>query len=178
MGMDKATLEVGGIPQAERIVQELTQAGYPVTVVGKHPIAGCEFVCDVDEFPGPLAALGQFEPARPKVAVLACDMPLFRASFIQSADSCLSDSFDAAIPEIGGKLQPLAALYRAQSWTQLHHLASQGEKRLMAWIATLQVHTIEESEIAAAGISPSSLMGANNPDELRFLLAERHGIPS
>ena len=77
MGVDKAALTVGGMPLGEKIARELAKTCDRVTVLGKHPIPGLEFLADEGDYEGPLLALSRFKPTRQHVFVASCDLPLF-----------------------------------------------------------------------------------------------------
>ncbi len=162
MGTDKASLLVHGVPMAERIARELAKACDPVTVIGRSSLPGYLFLEDKDEFAGPLAALAAFTPTRPLVFIASCDLPRFNAQLIEELEEALDDA-DAAIPSVEGRLQPLCALYRAEALTRARALAEQGEKRVMRWVDTLRVKTVEPK-------NEEALRSANTPEELRALL--------
>lgn len=172
MGVDKASIELNGVSQAQRIVDQLSVAGYPVTVIGREPVGEARFLQDACEFPGPLVALNGFRPRQSKVMVLSCDIPLFQTGIIRFLDEHLDEPFDAALPEIDGRVQPLLGLYRARCWEQLSRHVIIKERRMMAWIETLGIRIVAEQEIVHAGIDKFTLMSANSPQELQQLLSE------
>jgi molybdopterin-guanine dinucleotide biosynthesis protein A len=158
MGRDKASLPIDGVPMAERIA--LALGGLPVTVLGRSAIEGFDFLPDAEEFQGPAVALSRAKPKRELVFVVACDLPRFDARIVALLESHLGGS-EAAVPLVGGKLQPLCALYRERAFERLI-----GCRSMMAWLDRLNVVAVEESEIWKEGIDPASLRGANKPSEL------------
>lgn len=175
MGTDKASLNINGVPQAERMVGALTNSGYSVTVIGRAPIEGAQFIQDASEFPGPLVALSAFQPKSEKVMILSCDIPYFESEIVEFLDQCLGEDFDAAIPEIGCRLQPLLGLYRVQCFAMLNRLVASGERKMMSWVDSLQMQVITEKEITSAGIDLQSLRSVNTPEELLQLSSKDHG---
>ncbi|HEY0868516.1 MAG TPA: molybdenum cofactor guanylyltransferase [Fimbriimonas sp.] len=141
MGTDKAGLPVEGRSLALKIAEELRKACEPVTVLGRRPLQGFEFLLDEDEFQGPMAALARFAPTQPYVFVASCDLPLFESSVVQDLAARI-EGYDAAIPDLGGRLQPLCALYRREAFDRLRDLREKGEQRIMRWIDGLDIVTV------------------------------------
>lgn len=168
MGEDKAKIVVHGEPLAHRIARLLTEEGLRVTVCGREPIGGLPFIPDREEFAGPLAALAGFRPEDDVVFVASCDLPGFDASVIRLLASRL-DSHEACIPALGGRLQPLCALYRSSALGKARELAEAGEKRIMRWIDRLD-HIIVDD------LDPSWIANVNTPDDLRTSLGEHSPV--
>ena len=155
MGQDKAKLLVDGEPQAERIARLLVDAGIPVTVCGRQPIAGCAFLKDAEEFSGPLVALSRFDPTKGFVFVVSCDLPGFDVEVVRALALQISDK-GAAIPACEGRLQPLCALYRPESLAVAREIARGGERRVMRWIERLDYVTV-------TSLDPKWLSNVNTP---------------
>ena len=172
MGRDKSLMEVAGRPMADRIGMGLVQAGLPVTVLGREPLEGFSFLRDREELAGPLAALAGFAPRLPFVFVVACDLPFFDPAVVGVLEKVFgkSPAGEAVVPVIGEKLQPACALYRSNAWAFLPDLLAQGKRSLMAWLESLNMVRVTEAELAAAGIAPHTLAGANTPEDFARLL--------
>lgn len=158
MGTDKAKLIVDGEPLAARIARLLGEAGVSVTVLGREPLAGHGFVMDEEEFGGPLRSLADFTPSAPFVFVVSCDLPGFDAS-IAGALSSQIDGYDAAVPELDGRLQPLCALYRVSAFASIPALVESGERRMMRWLDSLSVNVV-------ADVKPDWIRNVNTPGDL------------
>lgn len=169
MGGDKASLRLPTGTMAQTIADALIGAGLAVTVLGRQPLPGLPFQMDGGEFEGPLRAIAAFEPTKKFVFACSCDLPLFDARLIQLLWDRMGN-FDAAIPAAGDRLQPLCALYRSAAFEAARSLASEGERRIMAWIDTLNMATITQADLGQAGISPLAIRSANTPQELEALL--------
>jgi len=163
--MDKACLVVDGEPQAPRMVRLISEAGLPVTVLGRKPIEGASFLEDAEEFGGPLAALGRFVPSARLVFVTSCDLPAFSAQVVQVLRSEIGES-QAAVPLVAGFRQPLCALYRPAAFASARMLAKAGERRVMRWLDPLEVR-----EIALP--NPLWATSANTPAEWEALVSGR-----
>ncbi len=160
MGVDKATLLVDGVPQAERIVSSLTAFGIPVTTLGRVPTPGASFLADSEEGGGPVAALGRFRPSSDLVFVASCDLPLFDAALVPLLASFIGD-LEAAVPMVDGWRQPLCGLYQASVFGSMRDSSC-----AMDWLDGLSCRVVGEEELLAAGIDPRSVNGANTREEL------------
>jgi molybdopterin-guanine dinucleotide biosynthesis protein A len=168
MGADKAKLPVHGVPMAERIVQLLTAAGIPVTILGKEPIGGASFLKDKEESGGPIAALAAFKPQADYVFVASCDLPRFDSRIVAFLRQRIGDA-DACAPQVDGFRQPLCALYAKSAFDRLATLEDQCA---MGWLKALRTTIVPESDLIEAGLKPSLARGANTPEELAAALAE------
>lgn len=166
MGKDKSAINVFGEPLGNRLARLLKQAGWEPCVLGKHPIGDHNFKLDSDDCGGPLCALKQYHPLTDFVFVLSCDVPLFNSQIPELFLKNLGD-FDAVIPEVIGRAQPLCALYRASAWNHIHSLKS---SRVFDWIDLLSVNFLQEGQLTEIGIQPGWISGANTPAELSALI--------
>lgn len=168
MGQDKAKLPIDGIPQAERIVRQFQDAGIPVTVLGREPIAGAQFIKDQAEFGGPIAALSAFRPTASLVFVASCDLPRFDVRIVDFLQERMGQS-DACTPQVDGFRQPLCALYANRAFVKLQTLEDQCA---MGWLNALNTVIVPEGDLIAAGLNAVIARGANTPQELDAALAE------
>lgn len=168
MGFDKAAMLVEGKPLAARQAERLIQAGWPVTVLGGEPIDGCSFVRDSELYAGPLAALSHFTPVAEFIFVLSCDVPLFTAAVVEQFVAEIGD-YDAVVPVLSGRDQPLCALYSRAAWHSLPAALASG--RVMDWISLLNVRRLDGDGLAALGLRPEWVTGVNTPEDLATLLA-------
>jgi molybdopterin-guanine dinucleotide biosynthesis protein A len=167
MGRDKAELPVEGVPQAQRIAHILTAEGIKVTVLGRRPVPGADFLPDAEEFAGPLRALAHFRPTSPYVFVASCDLPRFDPRLVQVLREKIG-SADAAVPVVDGFRQPLCALYRGAAFDRLERIE---DACAMAWLEAIQTRLVDEDELALAGLGPSVARGANTPEEFERAIA-------
>lgn len=167
MGTDKARLLLDGVPLAERILRELRPICEPITVLGREPIPGCQFLADAVDFEGPLVALSRFAPSRAMVMVVSCDLPLFSGAIVEALARRIG-AHDAVIPSLDNRIQPLCGLYRAEAFAKASLLAAQGEHRIMAWLRCLRVLEVSSDE-------EPTVVGARNvntPEELAQVKAQ------
>ncbi|HET6645645.1 MAG TPA: molybdenum cofactor guanylyltransferase [Fimbriimonadales bacterium] len=163
MGTDKASLVINGEPIAARTARILAEECVNVTVLGREPIEGFAFQSDPEPFPGPRRALDEFAPEFPFVFAASCDMPFFRAQVVTLLRDEIGQS-DAAIPSVGGFLQPLCALYRAQSLGPF-----EGESSMMSLLRRLEVAVLDAGRLVSLGVDPEWIRSFNTPEELADL---------
>ena len=173
MGVDKAKILVDGIALAEKIATELARATKKVTVLGREPIIGFDFILDDEEFAGPLSALANFSPTEKFVFVASCDLPFFESSIVSFFKENI-DSYDAVVPKCQDKLQPLCALYCADSWELLKKLKSQNETRIMSWMNQLKVREISETDMRNANIDPRIPLNINSNEDFQKFFGRTH----
>jgi molybdopterin-guanine dinucleotide biosynthesis protein A len=120
MGHSKAWLPLGSETMLARITRILQEAADPIVVVGapdqELPALSPEIrvVRDRRHGRGPLEAMAAgFAALRPHVDVVfvsACDIPLLRSAFVKRLLHLRHDSI-CCVPDIDGRLHPLAAAY-------------------------------------------------------------------
>jgi len=120
-GSDKALAQLRGQPLIARVLSGLRAAGFAqVAVAAKDPgkyaavASGAELLTDVRPLQTPLAGLATGLRASRHDLVFACaaDMPFAAdAALIDALWAAIADH-DAAVPQAGGSLQPLCALWR------------------------------------------------------------------
>ena len=167
MGIAKATLELAGIPLAERALRPLRAAGLEVALVAKegdslpaldapvwiearperHPLAG---ILEALERGGGRAVL-----------VCACDMPFVTAELVAH----LAARHGTAVPEAGGRLHPLLARYEPAAAGALGEaLATRASLHQAVRQAGAEI--VPESEIARCGDPGRLLFNVNTPADL------------
>ncbi len=172
MGTDKALIPVDGVPMARRIVDAFQAANIKVTVLGRQAIDGAEFQLDRDEFGGPLAAIARFTPTATYVFVASCDLPCFTNEVVTLLSSKIGTA-DSAIPVMGGRHQPLCALYTASAFEAASKISETGERKIMAWIEHLTKVEVHEGDFRENGIDPIAVLGVNTDDELKRVMSAK-----
>lgn len=118
-GVDKASIEVGGVTLLERALAA-TMAAHEVVVVGPEVPTSRAVTFTREEPPGGgpaagiLAALDRLRTRPDLVAVLAVDMPRVNAGTVARLTWAVerSDVDGAVLLDSGDRRQPLAAVYR------------------------------------------------------------------
>ncbi len=185
MGTPKMALDFGGTPLLTRIVTELKRRFDEIVIVAAPdlstrppvPIAGVTVIHDEEAFQGPLEALRRGLLALDHDVAFACsgDLALLNAYVADALVSMLED-FDAVIPEVGGKLQPLHAVYRKRCASSIGALSANGEKRLTANANAINARRVPEHELLALDPGLRSFFNVNTPEDYARAL-ELAGLP-
>ncbi len=179
MGQPKAALDFGGIPLLTRIVIELKWWFEEIVIVAapesigrpRIEISGLKIIHDEAAFAGPLDALRRGLNALDHDVAFACscDLPLLNSDVAADLVAMLDD-FDAVIPEVGGKLQPLHAVYRKLCANSIAALEASGEKRLTANANAVNARRVGERELRAIDPELSSFFNVNTPEDYQRAL--------
>jgi molybdopterin-guanine dinucleotide biosynthesis protein A len=179
MGQPKAALDFGGMPLLTRIVVELKRRFDEIVIVAapasegqpRIEISGLKIVHDETAFAGPLDALRRGLNALEHGVAFACscDLPLLNSDVAAGLVAMLDD-FDAVIPEVAGKLQPLHAVYRKGCANAIESLAASGEKRLTASANAINGRRVGEEELRKIDPELRSFFNVNTPEDYRRAL--------
>lgn len=133
MGVDKATLVVGG----ERLVDAAVAAlagvcGQVVVASGGRTIDRLEVTQVADAVPGvgPLGGIvaGLAAVTATLVAVVAVDQPAVSAAVLRALADAWDGRTPAVVPIVGGRLQPLHAVYARAAHADLQAALAAGER--------------------------------------------------
>jgi molybdopterin-guanine dinucleotide biosynthesis protein A len=179
MGQPKAALDFGGIPLLTRTVIELKWWFEEIVIVAapesagqpRIEIPGLKIVHDEAAFAGPLDALRRGLNALDHNVAFACscDLPMLNSDVAADLVAMLDD-FDAVIPEVGGMLQPLHAVYRKHCANAIAALAASGEKRLTSSAGAVNARKVGEHELRAIDPELSSFFNVNTPEDYQRAL--------
>ncbi|HEY6912520.1 MAG TPA: molybdenum cofactor guanylyltransferase [Myxococcales bacterium] len=120
-GSDKALAPFRGGTLLEAVLRGLSSLQFEqIAVVAKHPgkyaphAAGAELLADASAVQTPLAGLAAGLRASRHEMVFACaaDMPFAADAALVDALAAALAAHDAVLPESGGSLQPLCAMWR------------------------------------------------------------------
>jgi molybdopterin-guanine dinucleotide biosynthesis protein A len=185
MGHPKAMLPFAGASILERLVIELQHECNDVIIVAAPAL--CEtyaieealresakkitLVRDAVAFGGPADALMRgLRAARQEVVfACSCDLPMLRAEVARELCALIAD-YDAAIPEIDGKLQPLCAAYGRRCIPAISTMVAQGERRLTAIVTRLNARRIGEAELRQFDPELRSFLNLNTPADYAHAL--------
>jgi molybdopterin-guanine dinucleotide biosynthesis protein A len=179
MGQSKASLDFGGVPLLARIIAELRRRFTEIVVVAAPESDGALpsipedvlLLRDQTPFRGPADALRRaLEAIGPDAAfACSCDLPLLDANVAAEIVAMLGD-FDAAIPIVGEKLQPLHAAYRRRCSSALAAMGARGESRLSAIADAVNTRRIRERELRKIDPDLRSLFNVNTPEDYKRAL--------
>ena len=176
MGTDKARLEVGGQPLAERAAGVLRAVADPVVEVGPG-WSGLPAVREDPPGSGPLAAVAAGAAALRAtghdgpVVVLAVDMPRVSVALLRLLATRRGPA--TAVPRAGGHPQPLCARYGPDALAAVDRLLAAGGRSLRALLEAMdargEVGWIEPEEWERVA-DPAALADVDTPEDLRRLL--------
>lgn len=170
MGSDKAGVELEGRRLLDWLVDSIP-GEIPCVLVGPDPVRTSRPVTVTREEPaggGPVAGIsaGLRAVATSLVAIVAVDMPLAGPSLPRLVDLLAEadDNVDAVLPmDAGGRLQPLAGAYRADSLrAALERIGPATGRPVRDLVAQLSVSTVP-------GLPNSALTDVDTEDDLALL---------
>ena len=170
-GRVKPLVEVAGRTILARQVETLAKLGLRPLLVAPDPAPfahlDLEVVAD-DVAAGALGALytALHHARESHVIVLAGDMPFLSAPFLTHLTSVVA-GHDAAVPNAGGRWQPLCAVYHRRAATPLRRAIDQGHWRVVEAITRLDVRPVTDEEIAHFDADGRLLLNVNTPDDYR-----------
>lgn len=179
MGRDKVFVEFEGEALLLRMLRRLAGPWAAVLVARGAPErklprlpAGVTTFADPEPGAGPLGALAGLAEALPpdcgRAFVCAVDLPHLdpRLPAILAAAAGTDAGPAAVVPEAGGRLQVLAALYDRRALETAAALFATGERRLHALLDALPVRIVSADELRQRGIDPASFANWNRPGDL------------
>lgn len=182
MGRNKALLPVQGRPLVAWIAERVRDVADEIIIVTRTPetyaFLGYPLAQDVYDGVGPLAGLHAALQAahRDWVLALACDMPLVHVRVITYMLGLTADT-DVVMPVIGGREEPLHALYRRDACLPaVERAITQGKRRLISFLPDVRVRYVREEELRTVDPDLQSFANANTPAEWDALMARlTHG---
>jgi molybdopterin-guanine dinucleotide biosynthesis protein A len=186
MGRSKAELPFAGTTMLDYMVSEMMcafdEAVVAVAQPGRHAWESdlARMVVDDEPYRGPASALenAMREVRLDRAFVCSCDAPFINRDLARRLCGMLDDS-DALIPEVGGRLQTLHAVYHRDCAEVLGTMREKGEHRLHRIASFARVRIVSEEEIRALDPDPEllSFFNVNTPEDYQRalkLLADRN----
>lgn len=177
MGRDKARISYRGRSLLEHVVDAAHSVASRVLVVGGSAEVprGCQHVADRFPGEGPLGAIISALPhvATPWCLVLACDTPLVSPALLGGlvAVARAHGHAEAVMPCVGGRVEPLVALYRASLAARLEGMFQGGERSLGGMCRGLVTVLVDEEALRAWDVDLDSFVNVNAPEDLASLRA-------
>lgn len=177
MGQDKAFLALAGKPLIAHAL-DLAHSVAPQSVIVGDP---AKFACFAPTLPdafsgrGPLAGIHAALQASTTDfnLMLAIDTPLIEPGFLRFLISA-AEASDAVVtvPFAAQHLHTLCAVYRKAFFEIADRALANGQNKIDALFASLNVRRIEECEIEAAGFQASMFRNLNTPAEFESAARE------
>ncbi len=173
MGRDKAMLPFGPDTLLGWVVGRIQPVCVRVLVVAQTPVPypGVEVVGD--RFPGlgPLAGLhAGLEAAQTELAVcVAVDLPFVDPEVLRFLLHC-AQGFDAVVPVVCGRPQPLCAVYRRRVAPVAQTLLEAGGGSVRDLLAQISVYFVPEPDLRRIDPELVSFFNVNTPEDYRIAL--------
>jgi len=172
-GRVKAHLRVGDktiLEHQRAVLQALFER---VIVVGAHtaPFENCGLPVIVDRVAdaGPLAgvdaALASLQPNESGVFCVASDMPLITPAAVRLVCGAFP-SAPAVYAQVGGRKQPLFAVYRRASAAQIHAAVRSGRRKAMQVLSEIGAKSVAEADFARVDPCFDNLLNVNTAADL------------
>lgn len=172
MGRDKALLVFGSMTLLEQVVETVRAVAGTVLVVADRAerYALPEGVRALgDRFPGagPLGGIvtGLEAAEMGYHLVTACDMPLLQPALLHLL-LAEAEGRDGAIPEVGGQLEPLCAVYHSRCAERLRACLETGTRAVHRAVQVLDMKRIGEETLRRADPALISFTNINTPEDL------------
>ncbi len=171
-GADKAALEIGGLSSLERVRRALGDlVAETVIVANDERLAvtpDAVFIRDPEPHAGVLPALHAALAAAtsPLCVLVACDMPLLNRDLLGWLVGCAQE-YDAVVPEVDGRPQPMHAVYRRdRCHLAIGHALRRGDRRMISFLDGLRVLRPAEPDLVRFDRDLRSFFNVNTPEDL------------
>jgi len=172
MGADKAFLQWGNETLLNHALRLAGAVANAVRIVGDATkFGGLAFavVEDVYRNRGPLGGIHAALSSTPSELnlMLAVDLPLMKREFLAYliAEARKSEAM-VTVPNAGGGLQPLCAVYRREFADTTEESLRAGKNKIDPLFAKVSTRVIEEEELLRAGFSAEIFRNLNTPEDV------------
>ncbi len=170
MGRPKAWLPFDGRPLLAHLVDRMLRC-FPEAVVVTAPDAElpptrARVVYDERPGEGPVAGMevGLRAVSQPFTFVCSCDVPFLQPAVAAFLLERVREA-DVAVPEVGGRLQPLQAVYRTSVQPLLAEQLAEGRRRPVDLFERVRTVIVPESELRRVDPQGRSFLNMNTPEE-------------
>jgi molybdenum cofactor guanylyltransferase len=182
MGRPKASLEWRGVTLVEHLAAVVASSiEGPVVVAAAQgqalpDLRGIALVRDARAGRGPLegiaAGMRAVATAVDAVFVTATDTPFLTRRFVQFVCSALTLETDGAVPLVGDRMHPLAAVYRTSNLALVEKHLAEDRLRAVDLVDAMRVRWISEEELRTVDPELASLRNLNTPQEYAEAVAQ------
>ncbi len=171
----KAFIEVGGEKLIERNVRIMKDLFEDITIVTNQPEAytylEVPMLGDVYDIRGPMTGIftALLNSSKQWIFVSACDMPFVNTDLIKHM-STVRKGFDAVVPMLQGKAEPLFSFYSKRLLTSMEKTVLGDNKSLKDFLDMKRVQYIPTDQIKKFDPEASSFINLNTPQDVdRYL---------
>jgi molybdenum cofactor guanylyltransferase len=169
MGVDKAFLEIDGMPLFERVLGVCRDVFGRVVVVGDQTgrFAGYDLPVHPDIYSG--SALGGLytglvHAETPYVFAASCDLPFPSGAVVRHLAS-LRHGFDVVVPRGADGYEPLFAIYSMNCRDLMRRFLEEGKVRIFDLYPELNVRYVPTEELVSLAGDDRALLNVNTPEE-------------
>ena len=189
LGQSKALQIIGGKSLIQWVVDRLAILSAEIIIATAHgetiPCSSTvriKTVADIYPGKGPLAGIysGLVASSNSQAIVVGCDTPFLSVGLLQYMTHIRS-TFDAVVPRIKKKVEPLCAVYSKSCLAPIRGLLEQNELSISRLFNMVKARYIEEHEINNFDPEHLSFFNINSQDDLeraRRLAAKKGWLPS
>ena len=173
LGRYKALETLGGQSLIERVIDRLSPLGTEIIVVTARedqafpPDLKVKRVSDV--YPGKGALVGIYSGLKAASnfysLVVACDMPFLNVALLRYLMG-LSSGFDAVIPKLEGKLEPLHAVYSKDCLGPIEDMLGEDRLKVTDLPGRLKARYVENEEVETFDPEHLSFFNINSESDL------------
>jgi len=175
MGMNKAFIEIEGIPMIQHILS-LFEKIFNENIIVTNEKEGfinfkkAKIYRDFIPNRGVLEGLytGLFYSSFEYSFCVACDMPFINESVIKLLIKKIKDQ-DVIVPKTNDGLQPLHAIYSKRCLDPIKRIIESGRFRILDFYPFVKVKIIEEDEFIFLDPKRISFLNINTPEELNLV---------
>lgn len=179
MGTDKSFVPVDGQAMIERVLAQVRLLDLPVFIVANQPERYAQFsvpvVVDVVPGKGSLGGIYSALYHSPSAYTLcvACDMPFLQPELLRHLIGLRMD-YDAVVPEMNRRLQPLHAIYSKTCLPPLRDLIAQNHLAIYGLYQHISTRVVSQSTLMRFDDALRSFTNVNTPDDLKRVTACCH----
>jgi molybdenum cofactor guanylyltransferase len=172
MGVDKAFVQLDGQSLLMRALKLAASVAPKVRILGSKAKFGAYGEVVEDEFPdhGPLGGIhaGLRNSSSELNLILAVDMPFVERRCLEHlVREAQEHNAVVTVPRVGGKWQPLCAIYRRRFADLAHDVLQAGQNKIDALFSETTLHVLEEGDLERQGFSADMFRNLNTPEDLR-----------
>ena len=170
-GTNKALVEINGSRLIDRVTGSLSSIFKRIILITNSPqdysYLGLPIYEDLVRGLGPIGGIltGLENIHHEAGFFIACDMPFISEDLIRYMVS-IRAGFDAVVPKIDWKMEPLHALYTKSCVPVINEMIASGIYQTIKSLNNLNVRYVNEAEIKANDPQMRSFFNVNRPEEL------------
>ncbi|MCR4841937.1 MAG: molybdenum cofactor guanylyltransferase [Eubacterium sp.] len=167
MGENKAFLRAGDtnfLGRALAVCEGFSSVVISVGIPGPYKSIGTELVCDEKSGSGPLEGLYNLLRNSPSeyVFIMAVDMPLLTADFLEALAGCVDSEADCYIVRSCGRVHPLCGVYSRRVVPEIERMRENDERKIRLLLDRVKTRYLDIEDM---GFDEVILSNVNSPGE-------------